>query len=107
MELTEERVREIVREEIGRHEREIVAGVADGLRNMRLPVKAPGSMLRIEALNLVEMGLDPFEEAEKPKPDWMTYPEAAELRSAGTDPMSVSRETIRDNREERLSQYLA
>ena len=94
MELAEERVRQIVRDEIGKRERELLNEMADAIRNSK-PVKAPGCMTRIEAMNLVDMGLDPFEEADKPKPDWMTYPEAAELRAAGTDPTTVSRDSIR------------
>lgn len=100
MELTEERVREIVREEIAEHGRESIEAIAYGIGE-RVVEPVPRGMMRLEAINLRDMGLDPFEEADKPKPIWMTYPEAAELRVAGTDPMTVSRDSIRDNCEAR------
>ena len=93
----EKYVRRIAREEIEKREAERRREWADAFRELasakRGPV--PYDMMRSEADALRCMGLDPFEEAEKPKPDWMDCFEAAQLRAAGTDPMAVSREAIR------------
>ena len=91
MELTEERVREIVREEIRRNEHEKAAGL---MRALAEPMKCPRGMTRTETALLTEMGLDPFKEAEKPKPGWMDCWKAAELRAAGIDPMTVIKDEV-------------
>ena len=102
MELTEERVREIVREEIEgaeqRRDEKMKESFLAGLKRLAHPGPKPPGISHIEAENLREMGLDPFEEAEKPKPDWMTCAEAAELRAAGTDPMGVDRDAYEGGR---------